>query len=142
MNAIQAENVGIGVHFRAVHLHPYYAETFGFRRGMFPNAEYYSDRTISLPLYPKMTDADADDVIEAVRKVIAHYRRVAREGDQGGCNSVQIEQAIRTATGRRRVPADGGHLHHLPVQLRLPDVSVHRRQLRAAAVLPRSTTAI
>ena len=39
MNAIQAENVGIGVHFRAVHLHPYYAETFGFRRGMFPNAE-------------------------------------------------------------------------------------------------------
>ena len=34
MNAIQAENVGIGVHFRAVHLHPYYAETFGFRRGI------------------------------------------------------------------------------------------------------------
>ena len=36
MNAIQAENVGIGIHFRAVHLHPYYAETFGFRRGMCP----------------------------------------------------------------------------------------------------------
>ena len=74
MNAIQAENVGVGVHFRAVHLHPYYTETFGFRRGMFPNAEYYSDRTISLPLYPKMTDRDAEDVIHAVRKVIAHYR--------------------------------------------------------------------
>jgi len=75
MNAIQAENVGIGIHFRAVHLHPYYTETFGFRRGMFPNAEYYSDRTISLPLYPKMTDRDAEDVIEAVRKVVTHYRR-------------------------------------------------------------------
>ena len=75
MNAIQAENVGIGVHFRAVHLHPYYTETFGFRRGMYPHAEYYSDRTISLPLYPKMTDADADDVVAAVQKVIAHYRR-------------------------------------------------------------------
>ena len=75
MNAIQAENVGVGVHFRAVHLHPYYADTFGFRRGMFPNAEYYSDRTISLPLYPKMTDGDADDVVAAVRKVMAHYRR-------------------------------------------------------------------
>jgi len=74
MNAIQAEHVGIGIHFRAVHLHPFYAETFGFRRGMFPNAEYYSDRTISLPLYPRMTDADADDVVAAVRKVIAHYR--------------------------------------------------------------------
>jgi dTDP-4-amino-4,6-dideoxygalactose transaminase len=75
MNAIQAENIGIGIHFRAVHLHPYYVETFGFRRGMFPNAEYYSDRTISLPLYPKMIDDDADDVIEAVRKVLARYRR-------------------------------------------------------------------
>ena len=75
MNAIQAENVGIGVHFRAVHLHPYYAETFGFTRGMYPNAEYYSDRTISLPLYPKMTDRDADDVVAAVRKTILHFRR-------------------------------------------------------------------
>ena len=75
MNAIQAENVGIGIHFRAVHLHPYYVETFGFARGMFPVAEYYSDRTISLPLYPRMSDADADDVVAAVRKVIARYRR-------------------------------------------------------------------
>jgi dTDP-4-amino-4,6-dideoxygalactose transaminase len=75
MNAIQAENVGIGIHFRAVHLHPYYVETFGFARGMFPRAEYYSDRTISLPLYPRMSDADADDVVTAVRKVLSHYRR-------------------------------------------------------------------
>ena len=75
MNAIQAENIGIGVHFRAVHLHPFYVDTFGFRRGMFPNAEYYSDRAISLPLYPRMSDADADDVVAAVRKVISHYRR-------------------------------------------------------------------
>jgi dTDP-4-amino-4,6-dideoxygalactose transaminase len=75
MNAIQAENVGIGIHFRAVHLHPYYMERWGFRRGMFPHAEYYSDRTLSLPFYPKMTDEDADDVIGVVKKVIAHYRR-------------------------------------------------------------------
>lgn len=75
MNAIQAENIGIGIHFRAVHLHPFYVETFGFHRGMFPIAEAYSDRTISLPLYPKMTDQDADDVIGAVKKVLARYRR-------------------------------------------------------------------
>ena len=75
MAAIQAENIGIGIHFRAVHLHPFYVETFGFRRGMFPNAEYYSDRTISLPLFPRMTDADADDVVAAVRKVVSRYRR-------------------------------------------------------------------
>jgi dTDP-4-amino-4,6-dideoxygalactose transaminase len=75
MHAIQAENVGVGVHFRAVHLQPYYAETFGFLRGDFPHAEYYSDRTISLPLYPRMTDRDADDVVEVMRTVIAKFRR-------------------------------------------------------------------
>ena len=75
MNAIQAENIGIGIHFRAVHLHPFYADTFGFHRGMFPNAEYYSDRTISLPLYPKMTDDDAADLVEAVRRVLTYFRR-------------------------------------------------------------------
>ena len=75
MNAIQAENIGVGVHFRAVHLHPYYMDTWHFRRGMFPYAEYYSDRTISLPLYPKMSDGDARDVISVVQDVIAKYRR-------------------------------------------------------------------
>jgi dTDP-4-amino-4,6-dideoxygalactose transaminase len=75
MNAIQAENIGVGVHFRAVHLHPYYMNTFGFQRGDFPNAEYYSDRTISLPLYPRMSDADADDVVEAVHRVVGRHRR-------------------------------------------------------------------
>ena len=74
MNAIQAENIGVGIHFRSVHLHPYYMEHWGFRRGMFPNAEYYSDRALSLPLYPKMTNQDADDVIAAVRKAIGRYR--------------------------------------------------------------------
>jgi dTDP-4-amino-4,6-dideoxygalactose transaminase len=58
-----------------VHLHPYYTKTFGFRPGALPHAEYFSDRTISLPLYPRMSDQDADDVVSAVRKVIAHYRR-------------------------------------------------------------------
>lgn len=75
MNAIQAENIGVGVHFRAVHLHPYYMETWRFRPGMFPNAEYYSDRTISLPLYPKMTDAEAHDVVAVVRHVIESHRK-------------------------------------------------------------------
>lgn len=75
MQAIEKENIGIAVHFRAVHLHPYYTSTFGFHRGMFPHAEYYSDRTISLPLYARMTDGDADDVVAAVHKVIAHFRR-------------------------------------------------------------------
>ena len=75
MNAIQAENIGIGIHFRALHLQPYYTNTYAFKPGDFPNAEYASDRVISLPLYPAMTEEDMADVIEAVTKVISRYRR-------------------------------------------------------------------
>ncbi|MBX9772262.1 MAG: DegT/DnrJ/EryC1/StrS aminotransferase family protein [Candidatus Obscuribacterales bacterium] len=74
MNALQAENIGIGIHFRAVHLHPYYKNTFGFAEGMFPNAEYASDRVISLPLYPGLPQADMELVAKAVHKLVQHYR--------------------------------------------------------------------
>jgi len=70
MSLLKAENIGTGYHYRAVHLHPCY-EKLGFRRGMFPNAEYVSDRIVSLPLFPKMTDGDVEDVIKGVRKVLA-----------------------------------------------------------------------
>ncbi|MBF8277691.1 MAG: Glutamine--scyllo-inositol transaminase [Candidatus Brocadiaceae bacterium] len=67
---LHIENIGTGIHFVALHLHPYYANTFGLKRGDFPNAEFVSDRTISLPLSAKLTEADTDDVICAVKKVI------------------------------------------------------------------------
>ncbi len=63
---LHERNIGTGVHFVAVHLHKYYRETFGYKRGDFPNAEWISDRTISLPLSAKLTDEDVEDVIEAV----------------------------------------------------------------------------
>ncbi|MBN1161505.1 MAG: DegT/DnrJ/EryC1/StrS aminotransferase family protein [Dehalococcoidales bacterium] len=75
MNAIQAENIGIGIHFRALHLQPYYRNSYNYKPGDFPNAEYASDRVISLPLYPAMTEEDAADVINAVQKVIQRYRK-------------------------------------------------------------------
>lgn len=67
---LHIENIGTGIHFVALHLHPYYANTFGLKRGDFPNAEFVSDRTISLPLSAKLTDEDTDDVICAVKKVL------------------------------------------------------------------------
>jgi dTDP-4-amino-4,6-dideoxygalactose transaminase len=76
MNAIQAENIGIGIHFRALHLMRAY-QNLGYRRGDLPNAEYASDRLLSLPLYPAMTDEDIQDVIVAVKKVISKYRKVS-----------------------------------------------------------------
>jgi dTDP-4-amino-4,6-dideoxygalactose transaminase len=74
MNNLQLEGIGIGIHFRAVHLHQYYRETYGFKKGMLPNAERASDQVISLPLYPEMTEDDVSRVISAVEKVIGRYR--------------------------------------------------------------------
>jgi dTDP-4-amino-4,6-dideoxygalactose transaminase len=73
VEALKAENVGTSVHFIPVHLHPYYRDRFGFRRGDFPNSEYVYDREVSLPIYPRMSDSDVEDVIAAVRKVVQHY---------------------------------------------------------------------
>ena len=44
------QNIGVGVHYIALHLHPFYQERFGYKRGDFPNAEWISDKTVSLPL--------------------------------------------------------------------------------------------
>ncbi len=67
LERMTARNIGTGVHYRAVHLHPLYRDRFGYRRGQLPNAEWISDRTVSLPLSAKLSDRDAQDVIEAVR---------------------------------------------------------------------------
>ena len=60
--------VQTSVHFRSLHLHSYYAQEFGLRRGMFPNAEFVSDRTLSLPLSSRLTDAEVDRVILVLRR--------------------------------------------------------------------------
>ena len=65
---MQRNNIGTGIHYTALHLQPYYKDRFNHRRGDFPSAEYISERTLSLPLGPKMTDRDVSDVIKAVKK--------------------------------------------------------------------------
>jgi len=69
-NALHAENIGTGIHFVAVHLHPWYREHMAWNPGDFPEAERVSRRTISLPLGAAVTDCDVADVIEAVTKVL------------------------------------------------------------------------
>ena len=67
---LRARGISTSIHFRAVHLHPYYQERFGFRRGMFPVAESVSDTTLSLPLSAAMTETAVDRVIEACHDVL------------------------------------------------------------------------
>ena len=70
LNALTAENIGVGVHYIPVHLHPYFQKHLGWRRGDYPHAEWIGSRTISLPLSPALTGRDVDDVIKAFRKVL------------------------------------------------------------------------
>ncbi|MDD4005227.1 MAG: DegT/DnrJ/EryC1/StrS family aminotransferase [Elusimicrobiaceae bacterium] len=72
MNELKALNIGTGLHYRAIHEHPLYRR-LGFRQGMFPKAEYAGRRIVSLPLFPKMTDRDAEDVVKAVKCVLARH---------------------------------------------------------------------
>jgi dTDP-4-amino-4,6-dideoxygalactose transaminase len=71
MNAIQERGVGVSINFIPVHQMTYYRERFGFKDGMFPVAEKIGARTISLPLYPKLTDEEVEYVIGAVREAVA-----------------------------------------------------------------------
>jgi len=71
LERLTARKIGVGVHYRPVHVHPLYRERFGYRPGQLPNAEWIGERTLSLPLSPKLTDDDVQDVIEAVRDSLA-----------------------------------------------------------------------
>ena len=71
--ALRAENIGVNVHYIPIHLKPYYRKRFGYYLGDFPKAENYYSRAITLPVFPKMSDKDIDDVVAAVKKVISYY---------------------------------------------------------------------
>jgi dTDP-4-amino-4,6-dideoxygalactose transaminase len=78
MARLHARGIGTGVHYRALHLHRYYRERFGFRPEDFPEAHRIGERTVSLPLSAKLTDADVDRVIGAVRGVLPQAVRATR----------------------------------------------------------------
>jgi len=66
MQGMKQRNIGTGLHYRAVHLYPYYREHYGFKPGDFPNAESIGDRIVSLPLFPGLRDTDQDRAIAAM----------------------------------------------------------------------------
>ena len=72
---LRAENIGTSVHFIPIHFHPHFRATLPYREGAFPVTEDAYRRAITLPLFPRMSDRDVDDVCAAVRKVASHFRR-------------------------------------------------------------------
>ncbi len=74
-DALRAENIGVNVHYVPVHLHPFYQMEFGYKKGDYPKAERYYERAITLPVFPKMSKEDVEDVIKAVKKTIDYYSK-------------------------------------------------------------------
>ncbi len=75
MAELKARNIGSGLHYTAAHEFSYYARAFGWKADDFPEAHFVSDRIVSLPLFPLMTDQDQADTIEAVRDVCRRFAK-------------------------------------------------------------------
>lgn len=72
-DALRAENIGVHVHYIPVYLQPYY-QGLGYLKGECPHAEKFYEEAITLPLYPKMSERDVNDVISAVEKVYFAFK--------------------------------------------------------------------
>jgi dTDP-4-amino-4,6-dideoxygalactose transaminase len=75
LELLKERNIGAGIHFPALHLQPYYQEAWGYQQGDFPNAERASERIVSLPLFPAMTEQDVRDVVWAVGEILAEHKK-------------------------------------------------------------------
>lgn len=83
-DAMAAENVQCQVHYVPVYWFPYY-QKLGYQKRLCPAAEEVYGGIMSIPLYPKMTDQDVEDVIHAVEKVVGNYKKRGREHEDS-CN--------------------------------------------------------
>lgn len=70
LHALQDAGIGVAVNFRTIHLMKYYREKYGFQSGAFPIAEVIGASTITLPLYPKLTDEEVSYIIATVNTTI------------------------------------------------------------------------
>ena len=71
IDSLFADGIGVSVHYIPLHLHPYWKERYDLKPEQFPQSQKAYERMFSLPLYTKMTDADADRVIASVRKAFS-----------------------------------------------------------------------
>ncbi len=75
IDELKARQIGTSVHYTPLHMHPYYRDQFGYQKEDLPVARDVYERIISLPLYPRMTDADLARVSQAVHEIVAEHRR-------------------------------------------------------------------
>jgi dTDP-4-amino-4,6-dideoxygalactose transaminase len=68
--AMTRNNIGVGVHYLSIPEHPYYQRSFGWEPEKYPHAMRIGRQTVSLPISPKLTKTDVQDVVTAVRGLI------------------------------------------------------------------------
>jgi dTDP-4-amino-4,6-dideoxygalactose transaminase len=71
LNKMTQRKIGVGVHYLAIPEHPFYRRRFGWKPQDYPNALSYGRETVSLPLSPKLTGQDVDDVVSAVMDTVS-----------------------------------------------------------------------
>ena len=94
LGELQNRGIGVAVNYRPVHLMAYYRERFGFRPGDLPDAEKIGARTISLPLYPQLTEEEVERVVRAVYGAVAAHR-TGRACAHGASNAMGTPETAR-----------------------------------------------
>jgi perosamine synthetase len=75
MEELKRAGIGCSVHWRPLHLHPYYQEIYRWRPEDFPTATALWERSISLPLFPSMQIEQIDHVIQTIEGLCSRYAR-------------------------------------------------------------------
>jgi hypothetical protein len=138
ISALLAENIGVSMHFWPLHMHPYYREKYGYQPDDFPVARRVGESVLSLPLVPQMDRRDAQNVVDAVRKVVAAYSlegwtgSIPRASAAGAAAAARI-QAVDPRPSFTQASAGHHHHRHRPWYKRLRPS--WNRQTRTAVVL-------
>jgi len=75
MAELKERNIGCGLHYSAAHEFSYYRERYGWQPEDYPEAHFVSERIVSLPLFPDMTEEERGDVVEAIRDIAKKFGR-------------------------------------------------------------------
>jgi dTDP-4-amino-4,6-dideoxygalactose transaminase len=75
IDELNQRGITASVHFIPLHLQPYYQKHFGYKAGDYPQAEHEYNRCLSLPIYPDMSNEEADYVIHAVSDIVQRWTK-------------------------------------------------------------------
>jgi dTDP-4-amino-4,6-dideoxygalactose transaminase len=73
--ALMKENIGVGVHYRSLHMHRYYREKYGLREADYPRAGFISENTFSIPFAHSMGEGEVEGVADALVRIAKNYKK-------------------------------------------------------------------